>query len=81
MVKMKIEKSTTMSAQIVVGDINVVYLSATLSTEGRSDSISQTIQNKESYISNKEEVRQKISEFQEEVYKAQDIISEGGAQA
>ena len=81
MVKMKIEKSTTMSAQIVVGDINVVYLSATLSTEGRSDSISQTIQNKESYISNKEEVRQKISEFQEEVYKAQDIISEGGTQA
>ena len=81
MVKMKIEKSTTMSAQIVVGDVNVVYLSATLSTEGRSDSISQTIQNKESYISNKEEVRQKISEFQEEVYKAQDIISEGGAQA
>lgn len=81
MVKMKIEKSTTMSAQIVVGDVNVVYLSATLSTEGRSDSISQTIQNKESYISNKEEVRQKISEFQEEVYKAQDIISEGGTQA
>ncbi len=81
MVKMKIEKSTTMSAQIVVGDTNVVYLSATLSTEGRSDSISQTIQNKESYISNKEEVRQKISEFQEEVYKAQDIISEGGTQA
>lgn len=81
MVKMKIEKSTTMSAQIIVGDINVVYLSATLSTEGRSDSISQTIQNKESYISNKEEVRQKISEFQEEVYKAQDIISEGGTQA
>lgn len=81
MVKMKIEKSTTMSAQIVVEDTNVVYLSATLSTEGRSDSISQTIQNKESYISNKEEVRQKISEFQEEVYKAQDIISEGGIQA
>lgn len=53
----------------------MLFLSAIIATDkvdAKQDSISVLIQDKELYEANKEEVRKKISEFQEYVWAEQD---------
>lgn len=55
----------------------VVYMSATLNTEGSSyESITKNIQNQELYNSNKDEVRKDMRDFEDLVYLEQDKLAE-----
>lgn len=65
------KKSTTLTGTVKIGDKPVVYLNASVSNGG-SDNINQTIQDKTLYATNKAEVRKDIAEFTEEFYALQD---------
>lgn len=65
------KKSTTLTGTVKIGDKQVVYLNASVSNGG-SDNINQTIQDKTLYATNKAEVRKDIAEFTEEFYALQD---------
>lgn len=66
------KKSTTLTGNITIEDKQVVYLNASVSSDGGSDNINQTIQDKELYAANKAEVRKDIAAFTEEFYALQD---------
>lgn len=66
------KKSTTLTGNITIEDKQVVYLNASVSSDGGSDNINQTIQDKALYAANKTEIRKDIAEFTEEFYALQD---------
>ncbi|WP_216697317.1 hypothetical protein [Anaerostipes faecalis] len=66
------KKSTTLTGTVKIGDKQVVYLNASISSDGSSDNINQTIQDKTLYADNKAEVRKDIAAFTEEFYALQD---------
>lgn len=66
------KKSTTLTGTITIEDKQVVYLNASISSDGSSDNINQTIQDKALYAANKAEVRKDIAAFTEEFYALQD---------
>lgn len=66
------KKSTTLTGTIKIGDKQVVYLNASISSDGSSDNINQTIQDKTLYAANKTEVRKDIAAFTDEFYELQD---------
>ena len=66
------KKSTTLTGTVKIGDKQVVYLNASISSDGSSDKINQTIQDKTLYADNKAEVRKDIAAFTEEFYALQD---------
>lgn len=72
------KKSTTLTGNITIEDKQVVYLNASVSSDGGSDNINQTIQDKTLYATNKAEVRKDIAAFTEEFYALQDaeVITE-----
>lgn len=74
-VTMKVNKKTSVNAQITADGSNVVFLSASISVDNGSDSITQTIQNKELYQANRADVREQISAFQSEIYELQDEMA------
>lgn len=68
---LKTTKSTTLTGQSVITvngvDIIVVSMSANVSENGSYPSISKTIQNKEVYLSNKDDCREDIAAFDDVV--------------
>ena len=75
MITLKTNKNLSLQANILEGNQNIVFLSATIATDkdaSKQDAINMIIQNKELYEANKVEVRKKISEFQELVWAEQD---------
>lgn len=73
---LKINKSISLTGVITIKekdfDKQVVYLSANISPEGGNDNINQTIQDKDLYSSNKEEIRKDVDAFIQQVYTIQD---------
>lgn len=67
-------KSTSLSGESVINGTIVVRMTASLSTNGGSDSVNQYVQNVDLYNANKREVRKDISAFQDYVYEQQDAI-------
>lgn len=73
---LKINKSTNLNANIQVEGKNVMFLNATINELG-SVTFGKTVQNVELYKANIEEVNKQVTEFQEEVKKAE-LDSLGG---
>lgn len=67
-------KSTSLTGESVINGTTVVRMTASLSTNGGSDSVNQYVQNVDLYNANKKEVRKDIASFQEYVYEQQDAI-------
>jgi hypothetical protein len=77
---LKVNKNITVSGTSEINGVQVAYLSATISTDGKaSENISKNISNQDLYNKNKAEVRADMADFEQEVYKVQDeIISTAG---
>ena len=73
-VDMKIERRVSLTGSVTAEGKNVLYLNSQLSKDG-SDQISQTVQDKELYQKYSKEIRQKIREFNEASWAAQDEIA------
>lgn len=72
---LKVNKSITLNGQCTIENKQVVYMSASLSTDGKSrGSVNVSIVDDVLYNANKEECRKNIQEFQTQVYAAQDSI-------
>lgn len=76
---LKINKNINLTGYSTIGEVQVVYLNASISTDGSSNANkSTTILNQDLYNKNKTEIRKDIQEFSSEVYKIEDEII-GGA--
>jgi hypothetical protein len=66
-------KNITLSGTSVIDGVQVVYMSASISTDGGNGAnVNKTITNQEVYNANKVQVRADIKAFEEEVYKIED---------
>lgn len=78
-IDMNVRKSVTLNADIMDNSENrrasIVSLSASISTDSVSN-LSQSIIDREKYVENRTEIRKSISEFQQEVWKAEDEMVE-----
>ena len=73
---LKTNQNITITGQSFVGDTQVVFMSANISTDGNSNaSITTNIMNETIYKANKVECRKDIADFQEAVYATQDEIT------
>ncbi|SUY47049.1 Uncharacterised protein [Clostridium putrefaciens] len=76
---LKVNKNINLTGYSTIGKVQVVYLNASISTDGTSNANkSTTILNQDLYNKNKTEIRKDMSEFNDEVYKTEDEII-GGA--
>ncbi len=76
---LKVNKNINLTGYSTIGEVQVVYLNASISTDGTSNANkSTTILNQDLYNKNKTEIRKDMSEFNDEVYKTEDEII-GGA--
>lgn len=72
---LKINKNINITGYSTIGEVQVVYLNASISTDGSINANkSTTILNQELYNKNKVEIRKDILEFSTEVYKVEDEI-------
>lgn len=73
---LNVKKSITLTGTVTVKDgemeKQVVYLNANISKAGGNDNVSQTIQDRELYNANKEEIRRDVAAFTDQVYAIQD---------
>ena len=77
---LNINKNITLSGTSMIDLKQVAYMSATISTNGGSGAnINKNITNQELYKANKEQVRADIAEFEKEVYKIEDELSDKGS--
>lgn len=77
-----INKNITLNGTSEINGVPVVYMSATIETDGNSANINKNIQNQDLYNSNKVEVRKDMSAFEEEVYRVEDeLVKEAAIQA
>lgn len=67
-------KSTSLTGESKIDGVTVVRMTASLSTNGGSDYVNQSVLDIDRYNSNKQEVRKDIAAFQEYVYEQQDAI-------
>ena len=67
-------KSTSLTGESKIDGITVVRMTASLSTNGGSDYVNQSVLDIDRYNGNKKEVRKDIAAFQEYVYEQQDAI-------
>ena len=67
-------KSTSLTGESKIDGVTVVRMTASLSTNGGSDYVNQSVLDIDRYNSNKMEVRKDIAAFQEYVYEQQDAI-------
>lgn len=75
---LKINKSITINGSSEINGQPVVYMSATIGTDGtNSVSINKSITNQEVYSDNKIEVRKDMADFEVEVYTVQDELIGG----
>lgn len=72
---LKTTKSITLNGQSMVGDVQVVNLSATIPDNTGVGNVSQYVQNTELYDANKAAVRKDIRDFQDLVYEIEDEIA------
>ena len=74
---LKVNRTINLNASSVINNQVVVYMSATLSTDGQtSENINKNIYSQELYELNKEEIRQDMRDFEEMIYKEQDSLFE-----
>lgn len=71
---LKKTKSTSLTGESQINGTTVVRMTASLSTEGGSDYVNQSVTNVELYNANKREVRRDIAAFQDYVFEQQDAI-------
>ena len=77
---LKTNKNITITGQSFVGDKQIIFMSANISTDGSSNgSVSTTITDQTIYTANKVACRKDIADFQESVYAAQDEITTDNA--
>ncbi|WP_238884534.1 hypothetical protein [Clostridium sp. YIM B02551] len=75
---LKVNKNITLSGISEVNGVQVVYLNATISTDGTSNAtVTKSIVNQELYSKNKTEVRADMDAFEKEVYKVEDEVLGG----
>lgn len=67
-------KSTSLTGESKIDGVTVVRMTASLSTNGGSDYVNQSVLDIDRYNSHKREVRTDISAFQDYVYEQQDAI-------
>lgn len=73
---LKTGKTITINGSSVVDGQIVVYMNASLSTDGTSnENINKNIQNQELYANNKEAVRKDMRDFEDLVFAEQDKLS------
>lgn len=73
---LKTGKTITINGSSVVDGQIVVYMNASLSTDGTSnENINKNIQNQELYVTNKEAVRKDMRDFEDLVFAEQDKLS------
>lgn len=76
---LKTNKSITLVGQSTIEGQQVVYMSATISTDGsNSGSVTRSIQNQELYNANKLEVRKDMDAFDQQLYAIEDELMTGG---
>lgn len=74
---LKVNRTINLNASSMINNQVVVYMSATLSTDGqKSENINKNICSQELYELNKEEIRQDMRDFEEMIYKEQDSLFE-----
>lgn len=72
---LNINKNITLNGVSLINGVQVVYMSATISSDGGSGAnMNKSITNQELYNSNKAQVRADIAEFEQEVYKVEDEL-------
>lgn len=71
---LKVNKNITLNATSEINGVQVVYMSAIVSTEGSNANINKNISNQELYNSNKVEVRKDMAEFETAVYAVEDEL-------
>lgn len=70
---LKTNKNITLTGQSMIGDKQVLFMSANISADGSSNgNFNTTITDQATYTANKVECRKDISDFQAEIYAAQD---------
>ena len=75
---LKINKNINLTGYSTIGEVQVVYLNASISTDGSSNANkSTTILNQDLYNENKTEIRKDMKAFEQEVYKTEDEIIGG----
>ena len=67
-------KSTSLTGESIIDGVTVVRMTASLSTNGGSDYVNQSVLNVDKYNANKQDVRKDIATFQDYVYEQQDAI-------
>lgn len=73
---LKINKNITLNATSEIESQVVVYMSASIGTDGNSNAnINKSIANQELYNANKVQVRADMAEFEKEVYKVEDELN------
>lgn len=73
---LKTGRTITINGNSMIEDKIVVYMNATLNTDGSSnENINKNIQNQELYASNKEAVRKDMRDFEDLVFAEQDKLS------
>ena len=73
---LKINKTINLNATSEVDGQVVVYMNASLSTDGTTNAnINKNITNQELYNANKVQVRADMAEFEAEVYKVEDELN------
>lgn len=73
---LKINKNITLNATSEIEGQVVVYMSASISTDGNSSAnINKSIANQELYTVNKVSVREDMKQFEDEVYKVEDELN------
>ena len=73
---LKTGKTITINGSSVVDGQIVVYMNASLSTDGTSnENINKNIQNQELYSNNKEAVRKDMRDYEDLVFAEQDKLS------
>ena len=71
---LKKTNSTSLTGESQINGTTVVRMTASLSTEGGSDYVNQSVTNVTLYNANKREVRKDIASFQDYVFEQQDAI-------
>ncbi|KGJ48070.1 prophage protein [Clostridium sp. NCR] len=73
---LKTGKTITINGSSTIDGQVVVYMNASLSTDGTSnENINKNIQNQELYSNNKEAVRKDMRDFEDLVFEEQDKLS------
>ena len=73
---LKTNKNITLNGVSVIDGIQVVYMNATISTDGGNGAnVNKTIANQEVYVTNKVQVRADIAEFEAKVYEVEDELT------